>query len=166
MLSCKSLKISPLKWLVTYDYNSNSHKESETISPLPRFKRIREVNISNGYIYCSCKYRSRYGIECPHIYHVISQTKECKELSHHDISVRWWNTYYQLSCLSADNQEFDELEKAMKILKLNEKDGLPIESKLFYHVPIHNEKYVPDEFKKENYPYCLAYPLIKVEDKE
>ena len=52
----KSLKISPLKWLVTYDYKSDSHKESETLSPLPRFKRIRAVHISNGYIYCSCKY--------------------------------------------------------------------------------------------------------------
>ena len=57
-LSQKSLKISPSKWLVTYDYNSDSHRESETLSPLPRLKRIREVNISNGYIYCSCKYHS------------------------------------------------------------------------------------------------------------
>ena len=49
---------------------------------------------------------------------------------------------------------------------MNEKDGLPVESKWFNHLPIHNEKYVPDEFKKENYPYCMNYPLIKVEDKE
>ena len=30
-LSYKSLKISPTKWLVTYDYNSDSHKKSETL---------------------------------------------------------------------------------------------------------------------------------------
>ena len=54
--SYKSLKILPPNWSVTYDYNSNSHKESETLSLLPRFERIREVHISNGYIYCSCKY--------------------------------------------------------------------------------------------------------------
>ena len=36
----------------------------------------------------------------------------------------------------------------------------------FNHIPIHNEKYVFDEFRRENYPYCLNYPLIKVEDNE
>ena len=151
------MKISSTKWLVTYDYNSDSHKESETLSPLPRFKRIRKVNISNAYIYCSCKYRTRYGIDCPHVYHVVSQSKEFDEPSHHEVSVCWWNIYYQISCLSADNQEFDELEKAMKILQLNKKDGLPVQ--------IHNEKNVPDEFKKEKYSYCMNYPLIKVEYK-
>ena len=44
---------------------------------------------------------------------------------------------------------------------------MPIKSKLFNHLlPIHNEKYIPDEFKKENYLCCLNYPLIKVEDTE
>ena len=31
--------------------------------------------------------------DCPHVYHVISQSKEFEEPSHHDISVCWWNTY-------------------------------------------------------------------------
>ena len=48
----------------------------------------------------------------------------------------------------------------MEILQLNEKDGLPVKSNWF------NEKYVPNESKKEKYPYCLNYPLIKVEDKK
>ena len=56
---------------------------------------------------------------------------------------------YQTSCLSAYNQEFDALEKAMKILQLNEKDGLPVKSKWLNHLPIHNEKYIPDEFRNE-----------------
>ena len=68
--------------------------------------------------------------------------------------------------LSADNQEFDALEKAIKILQLNEKDGLSVKLKWFNHLPIQKEKYVPDELKKENYPYCMNYPLIKVEHKE
>ena len=117
--------MSSSKWLVTYDYTSDSHKESETLCPLPRFKRIREVHICNGYRYCSCKYRTRYGIDCPYIYRVISQKKEY----HHDSSLCWWNTYYQISCLSTNNKEFDALEKPMKILQLDEKDGLPIQLK-------------------------------------
>ena len=54
----------------------------------------------------------------------------------------------------------------MKILQLNEKGGLPVQFKWFYHLPIHNKKYIPDEFKKEMYPYCINYCLIKVENKE
>ena len=127
--SYKSLKILPSKWLLTYNYNSDSNKESETLYSLPRFKRIREVHICNGYIYCSCKYRNRYGTDYPHIYHVISQSNVFKEPSHHDISVCWWNTFYQISCLSTDNEEFDTLEKAMKILQMNEKDSLAAQLK-------------------------------------
>ena len=53
--SYKIFNILPSKWLVTYDYNSNSNKKSDTLCPLPRFKWIREVYILNGYIYCRCK---------------------------------------------------------------------------------------------------------------
>ena len=35
----------------------------------------------------------------------------------------------------------------------------------FNHLPIHNEEYIPDEFKKEKYLYCMNYPLIKRENK-
>ena len=45
-------------------------------------------------------------------------------------------------------KEFNALEKATKILQLNEN-----------HLPNHNENYNPDDFKKENYPYCMNYPL-------
>ena len=105
-------------------------------------------------------------IDCPHIYPVIYQSKEFEEPSHHDISVCWLNTHYQTSCLSADDKEFDALEKARKILQLHEKDVSPVQLKWFDHLPIHNKKYIPDKFKKEKYPYCTSYPLIKVEHQE
>ena len=54
----------------------------------------------------------------------------------------------------------------MKILQLNEKDGLPVQLKWFHHSPPRNKKYIPDEFKKKNYPYYMNYPLIKVENME
>ena len=117
-------------------------------------------------MYCNCKYRNRYGIGCPDVYHVISLSKEFKEPSHHDISVHWWNTIYQIPCLTSDNKEFDLLEIAMKLLKLNEKDGLLVQIKWFYHLPFHNEKYISDEFKKVKYPYYMNYPFMKVENKK
>ena len=33
------------------------------------------------------KYQTRYCIYCPHVYHVISQSKKFEEPSHYDISI-------------------------------------------------------------------------------
>ena len=52
------------------------------------------------------------------------------------------------------------------MLQLNEKDGLLVQLNWFHHLPFHNKKYIPDEFKKEKYPYCVIYLSIKVDDKE
>ena len=52
--------------------------------------------------------------------------KEFEEPNHHHISVQWWNTHYQVACLSSNNKRFDALEKAIKTLMLNEKEGLPV----------------------------------------
>ena len=123
-LCYKSIKISSMKWLVTYDVDNESHEESKTLSPLPRFKRVRKVYFEDGCLFCSCKHRQRYGIDCGHIFHIMSQAKDFEEPNHHHISVRWWNSYYQVACLSSTNDQFDALEKGVKLLMMNEKDGL------------------------------------------
>ena len=59
-----------------------------------------QVKITDGFVSCSCNFRNRFGIDCPHFYHVVSQSQEFKEPSHHHISVRWWNSFYQFACMS------------------------------------------------------------------
>ena len=43
IFSYKKSKISPSKCLITYEYNSDSHKESETLNPLTKFIRITYI---------------------------------------------------------------------------------------------------------------------------
>ena len=47
-----------------------------------------------------------------------------------------WNSVYHFAYMSKNTKEFEALEKAMKILQIDEKDGLAVESKLFDHLPI------------------------------
>ena len=110
-----------MNWLVIYDFENENHQESKTLCPLPRVKRVRKVYFKDGCLFCSCHHRQRYGIDCAHIFYVLSQAKEFEEPNHHHISVQWWNTYYQVACLSSNNKQFDILEKAVKMLMLNKK---------------------------------------------
>ena len=59
--------------LVRYEFASEKPKKSETLDSLPQFKRVHQVNITDGFVSCFCKFRSRYGINYPHVYHVVSQ---------------------------------------------------------------------------------------------
>ena len=43
------------------------------------------------------------------------------------------NFFYQLACMSKNDKQFGALEKAMKILQINEKDGLAVEAKCYNH---------------------------------
>ena len=99
-----------MKWLVTYDFENENHEESETLCPLSRFKRARKVYFKDGCLFCSCHHRQRYGIDCAHKCCIVSQANEFEEPNHHHISVQWWNTYYQVDCLSSNNKQFDALE--------------------------------------------------------
>ena len=72
-----------------YVFDSEETKQSKTLYELPQFKRVQQVKITDGFMCCSCNFRNRFGIDCPHVYHVVSQSQEFKEPSHHHISVRW-----------------------------------------------------------------------------
>ena len=85
----KSLKTSSSAWLVTYDFTSEKPKQSETLDALSQFRRVHQVNMIYGFMSCSCNFRNRYGIDCPHVYHVVSQSKHFKETNNYHISVRW-----------------------------------------------------------------------------
>ena len=82
-------------WLETFDFESEKIKQSEILDPLPRFKNMYQVNITNGFMSCSFKFWNRYGIDCPHVYHVKSQLKQFKESNHHHISLRWCDSFHQ-----------------------------------------------------------------------
>ena len=107
---------------MSFDIDNEKSKESVTLYALPIFKRSFQVNIYNKYMYCSCKFRNRYGIDYPYVYHTVSQTEHFNEPNHHDISMKWWDSFYQLDCMSKNDKQFEPLEKTMKILQPNEKE--------------------------------------------
>ena len=92
-------------------------KQSKTLYELPLFKRVRQVKITDRFMCCSCNFRNRFGIDYPRVYHVVSQSQDFKQHSHHHISERWWNSFYQFACMSKNDKQFEALEKAMKIYK-------------------------------------------------
>ena len=68
--------------------------------------------------------------------------------------------------MSKNDKQFEAIEKAMKILKINEKDGLPVEAKWFNHIPIYDEKDLLTDFVTYDYPQYIYYTFLKVESKE
>ena len=85
------------------------------ISKMKIMKRVYSLsftNIQKGLkglfqvwsLFCSCHHRQRYGIDCVHLFHVVSQAKEFDEPNHHHINVQWWNTCHENACLSSNNK--------------------------------------------------------------
>ena len=68
--------------------------------------------------------------------------------------------------MSRNDNQFEPLENSMKILQLIEKDVLPIDTKWFNHLPIHNKKDLPTDFVSCDYPQLISYPFLKVEPKK
>ena len=54
----------------------------------------------------------------------------------------------------------------MKILQIDEKDGLPVEAKWFHHSQIYDKKDLPTDFVTYDYPQCINERFLKVEPKE
>ena len=54
----------------------------------------------------------------------------------------------------------------MRILQINEKDGLAVEAKWFNHLLIYDEEDLLTDFVTYDYPQCINYSFLKVESKE
>ena len=52
------------------------------------------------------------------------------------------------------------------MLMMNEKEGLPVKSEWFNHLPIYHEKELPMDFKEHDFPVCTNYPNLQVEPRE
>ena len=68
--------------------------------------------------------------------------------------------------MSKNDKQFEALEKAMKVLQIDEKDVLAVEAKWFNHLPIYDEKDFSTNFVTYDYPQWINYLFLKVEPKE
>jgi hypothetical protein len=90
---------------------------------IPQFDRVRKVKLVGRSLHCSCKFFERIGIPCRHQIHVLHyhMTPSWTDLSHHDVSVRWWTTYlFFFRSLDAQHQQ---ICNALKMLDQNDCKG-------------------------------------------
>lgn len=86
-----SWRTSTNKWLVVRSVDRSVH------SLIPCFHRVytitsQDIN-KNLILTCDCNYFECNGMVCPHMVHVRRYYSSESNISHHDISVRWWKAY-------------------------------------------------------------------------
>ena len=151
-------RISSCTWYVTWkpvnDEATNSLHSSNT--GIPIFKRLRIVTYESEILKCSCPCFAVDGFPCRHIINVAYSIEGYKGLSHHDISVKYWNLYHFFSKKS--NRD-SSLSKIMKFLTENDATGIFVPRDLIRIVPIVSEDDRSNEFKFKS-PFCINYPTI------
>jgi hypothetical protein len=88
-------------WEVHYvghdDYSIETDRApSKKHSPIPIFKRIRVVTISNDFVSCDCGTQQRIGLTCVHATAVMEACfPDWIGPSHHDVLPRWWISWME-----------------------------------------------------------------------
>ena len=109
--------------------------------------------------------RARYGIDCAHVYHVISQFQCYKEPSHHECSVRWWSSFSQYGHYGNTSETTNEtrLMAAFGRLSVTDLSGLPTNGYLAEKIGIVSDlNCIPSKFKASEFPKCINFPNLKV----
>jgi hypothetical protein len=87
-----SWRKNPDTWLVVRSV------ERDLRSLIPRFRRVYTVSLHPfdsviSYLTCDCKYFECNGMVCQHMAHVKKFYGKHADITHHDVSVRWWKSY-------------------------------------------------------------------------
>jgi hypothetical protein len=71
---------------------------------------------------CDCNYFECNGVICPHMMHVKKYYASNPNISHHDISVRWWKSYIYFSMKKESDCSQTEKEIKQKLESIREND--------------------------------------------
>jgi hypothetical protein len=122
------------KWLVIRSVERSVH------SLYPRFHRLYTITLQSagegaGCLMCSCKYFECNGMVCQHLVHVKRYYSSTSDITHHDISVRWWKAYLYFSMKSTRNPTPTEMDvrRELQNLRNNECKGPSFEEKMQLH---------------------------------
>ena len=106
---------------------------------VPRFHRVYTITLQPfedaSCLMCDCKYFECNGMVCQHLVHVKSYYGAKSDITHHDISVRWWKAYLYFSmknehdCSATERDIIRELEN----IRRNDCKGPSFEEKLDDH---------------------------------
>jgi hypothetical protein len=105
-----SWRTSVGKWLVVRSVERDVH------SLIPCFHRVYTVTShefdNTVCLLCDCNYFECNGMVCPHMVHVKKYYGGNPNISHHDISVRWWKAYMYI--LMKSDRDCSDAEKTIK----------------------------------------------------
>ena len=110
----KCIRHSESEFLVTRNLEKYPY---ENVNHIPRFIRVRKVNIFNGKLICDCTLRKTFGLVCPHIIHVKRLSDEYFFPSFRDVSCIWWKLYSAIT-------QFSDSEKYIRYFRILRKKKL------------------------------------------
>jgi hypothetical protein len=118
--SYASWRTSPYKWLVVRSVDRDVH------SLIPCFHRVYTVTSqecdNKVYLTCDCNYFECNGVVCPHMMHVKKYYASNPNISHHDISVRWWKAYIYFAMKKESDCSPTEKEIKQKLESICQND--------------------------------------------
>jgi hypothetical protein len=107
---------------------------------VPCFHRVYTISLQHfkdaSCLTCDCKYFECNGMVCQHLAHVKRYYAAKPDITHHDISVRWWKAYLYFSM--KNEQDFSSSEKQIKqqleSIRRNDCKGPSFSEKLDDHI--------------------------------
>ena len=150
-------RVSQSVWLVTWKNNQDENRFLENGSyTIPIFKRKRMVSYGSGIFTCSCPCYNVDGFPCRHIINVVSSIDGYIGLSHHDISVKYWNMYHYFSKHESDNKDVSHI---LQFLRKNDANGVYCPQNLIDKIQIVDTNELPNEFAFTS-PKCVNHSKI------
>jgi hypothetical protein len=118
--SYASWRTSHYKWLVVRSVDRHVH------SLIPCFHRVYTVTsheVDNSVcLMCDCNYFECNGMVCAHMVHVKKYYASNPNISHHDISVRWWKSYIYFAMKKESNCSATEKDIMQKLQTIRQND--------------------------------------------
>ena len=142
--------------------------EQQPKMAIPDFDVLQKVsikdtsNMSKQQLKCTCKYIEVYGMPCQHTI-AVAQTfsPKWKGMTHHDISVRWWKSYFLYSLpetVTTDRNKQQQIKQVFHALRKHESVGIHITREMYSNIDIQPHP-LPDTYKQEGHVVkCKNYP--------
>ena len=145
----------------------NPTLEQQPKMAIPDFDVLQKVSIKDTsgtkqQLKCTCKYIEVYGMPCQHTI-AVAQTfsPKWKGMTHHDISVRWWKSYFLYSLpetVTTDRNKQQQIKQVFHALRKHESVGIHITREMYSNIDIQSHP-LPDTYKEEGHVVkCKNYP--------
>ena len=125
-----------------------------------RYKKNKQCDVKQ--LKCSCQYTDVFGLPCVHAMVVAETFKPLwKEITHNDVSVRWWKKYYLFSLpdkVIPNTVKQGTIKQVFQALRKHETVGIHVKESYFKHIPIDTSDLTQEYFHSPHVVRCNNYP--------